>query len=675
MEKCLSEFEHQTFEDWLKEAQSTLGDKSIDKLYSFTYEGIKIKPIYTKKDVENLKYLLGEFPGLSNFVRGSKVSGYKTKSWKVAQSFNVENVQEYNYLLKQGIEIGLDTFILEIFKNKPNFKCKFLNKLDGFISSFKDIDIEKFDFFIRTDLFPLSVFYFKEFANYFNYNSQTLTGGFEFNPFNSCFFRGKLPARDVIGSKVFNFFDWSHKNFPNFFSFCIDSSYFKESGGNAIHEISFALSSLVEYLKLFVGKNYDLAEVIKKFYFKFSFGGEFFTELAKIRAFRLLLTLILSQFSSEFQNYKPTFFAVTTRKNKSFLDYYTNILRNTTETLLAILSCVDYIETIPFNEPLKKVDEFGYRNAQNIQNVLLEEHNLLDTIDPIGGSWFIESFAFELAKLSLELFKEIEKLGGFYEAAKNGFIQSKINENLSKRLMNLAYRKEILIGVNKYPQPIEYAGKCFVNDETSESSQKTKDDAELLPINEHEIFQKENAIIEFAKKGGDLFAIKLIENFDYFSILPLKEITEVDAFERLYNKSNKFKEKFGYRPRALLLNYGSIDDYRIRSDFAHDFLGVGGFEIVHSKPSCQIKDLATSFFDSNCEIAVICSSDKLYPQFVPQISSLIKKHKPLSIIVLIGKPNSQDLEKIYKTRSVDISISQGSNILEVLEKIYYLLMI
>lgn len=675
MEKFLSEFEHQSFEDWLKEAQFALGDKPINKLYSFTYEGIKINPIYTKKDVKNLRYLLSEFPGLPNFVRGSKVSGYKTKPWKTAQSFNGENAKEYNYLLRQGIEIGLDTIVIEVYKNKPNFQCNFFNTLDGFVSSFKDIDVKKFDFFIRTDFFPLTAFYFKEFTNYLKYNSKALYGGFEFNPYKFCLVKGKLPPKNVIESKILNFFDWTHKNFPNFFSICIDSSYFKESGGNAIHEIAFAMSLLVEYLKLFAKSNYELVEITKKFYFKFSFGGEFLTDLAKIRAFRLLLTLILSQFSTELQNYKPIIFAVTTQKNKSSLDPYTNILRNTTETLSGILSSVDYIETIPFNGPLSKVDEFGYRNSQNIQNVLLEEHNLVDTIDPIGGSWFIESFAFQLAKLSLELFKELEKLGGFYEAVKNNIVQSKINENLSKRLMNLAYRKEILVGVNKYPQPIEFAGKYFVTNEAQGSSQNIKNNVELLHLNGHEIFQKEDEIIERARKGDDLFAIELIENFDYFSILQLKEISETNSFESLFKRSNQFKDQFAHRPCALLLNYGNIEDYRARSDFANDFLGVGGFEIKHSKPSFQIEVLAKSFFDSNCEIAVICSSDKLNPQFVPRITTLLKKHKPLSIIILTGEPSSQDLENIYKTSGVDIFIDKGSNVLEELEKIYKLLLI
>ncbi|MGQ9819762.1 MAG: methylmalonyl-CoA mutase family protein, partial [Candidatus Kapaibacteriales bacterium] len=673
MEKLLSDFEYQSFEDWLNEAQSTLGDKPIDKLYSLTYEGIKIKPIYTRKDFENLKYLLGEFPGLPNYVRGAKVSGYKTNPWKIAQSYIAENADTYNHLLKKGIEIGLNTIILEIFKNKPGFECNFFRTLNSFANGFKDINIEKFEVFIRSDCFPQSVFYFKEVINRLNFNNKTLYGGFEFNPYNLFFLEGKLPPKDKVNDIVSNFFDWAYINFPNFYSICIDASCFKESGGSAVHEIAFAISSFVEFLKLFAQQNYDLEKVFKKFYFKFSFGGDFSTDLAKIRAFRLLLSMILSQFSLEFPNFRPIIFAVTTQRNKSFLDHYTNILRSATETLSAILSGVDYIETIPFGAPLRKFDDFGYRNSQNIQNVLYEEHNFLDTIDPIGGSWFIESLAFELAKLSLELSKELENISGFYEAVKNGLVQSKINENLRKRLINLSNRKEILVGVNKYPQPTKYAEKIPRRNKVGESASNVNDNTSLLQINEHEIFQKENEIIEFARKGGDLFAVRMFETYDYYTIIPLKEIREAETFEELYEKSNKFEDKFGHRPQAMLLNYGNIDDYKFRSDFAQDFLGVGGIETIPSNPSFQIEDLAKSFFDSNCEIAVICSSDKLYPQFVPQISALIKKKKPLSIIILAGKAVSQDLENFYKTAGVDVFINQSSNIFEELEKIYNLL--
>lgn len=673
MEKFLSEFEPQSFDDWLEEAQSSLRGKSIEKLYSMTSDGIIVKPIYTRKDIENLEFLRYEFPGLPKFIRGRNISGYKIKPWKIAQTFKTNSSEEFHSFLQSGIDNGVEAIVIEIFKDESSCKGLAFQTIDNFKKCFDGVNLSKLEFFIRTNLFPHTAFYFKEFLSLKNFDYSTLSGGFEFTPFNYFTKTGKLPIMDEIKNQIFNFFDWGRRTFPNFYSICVDGSIFKESGGNVVSEVAYVLSLAVEYLKIFASGNYNLKDFIGKMYFKFSFGSDFFLELSKIRAFRMLLSLILSRFAPELQYYQPVIYAITSRRNKSLLDYYTNILRNTTETLSAILSNVDYIETIPFDDPFGFSDEFAYRNARNTQNVLREEHNLLDTIDPISGSWYIESLSYEISKLSLELFKEIESIGGFYEAIKNGVIQSKISESFTNRLINLSIRNEILVGVNKYPQPIEFADKLEVNLESKAEPQYTTSTESLFSLRVDEAFDQENEIIKYATNGGNLFSIMLIQNFDCIDIKPLNEIREAEAFEKLYNKSNKFKEKFGHRPNALLLNFGEMENYRARADFSFDFLSVGGINVSYSTPSKEYEQLAKEFLKSSFEIAVICSSDELYPQFVPQISALIKKTKPLTVIVLSGLPKTLEQENLFRITGVDIFIHKGSNILYELDRIYQLL--
>lgn len=386
MDKLLFEFEPKTFEDWLEEVKFSIKGEPIDRLYSKIDEGLKIKPIYTRQDIECLKYLPNEFPGMFYYIRGARVSGFKTKPWKIAQSFNVTSSEEYNKFLISGVENGLKTIIMEVYNDTNKIKGYNFSFLDAISKSLKGININEYEIFVRSNLFPQVCFLFKEYFNFRGFDIKTLSGGFEFNTYNIYLKEGTLPDREAIIDKIISFFEWSDNSFPNFYSICLDGSIFKECGGHSIHEIAFVLSIATDYLRIFASRNYDLHNVLKKIYFKLSFGGDFFIEIAKTRAIRLLWYLILKEISDGLQESKMTIFGVTSRRNKSFLDYYNNMLRNTTETLSAILSAVDYIETVPFDDPVGTLDEFAYRNSRNTQNVLLYEHNLLDTIDPVGGS-------------------------------------------------------------------------------------------------------------------------------------------------------------------------------------------------------------------------------------------------------------------------------------------------
>lgn len=273
----------------------------------------------------------------------------------------------------------------------------------------------------------------------------------------------------------------------------------------------------------------------------------------------------------------------------------------------------------------------------------------------------------------MELFKEVESMGGFYEALKNGFIQASINENINKQLVNLYTRRKILIGVNKYPQPINFADEIEKKLETKAEEPIFEIQGNKIFLLENEIFSKEKAIIDFFKNGGNLFSIRTSRDYQSVEIPTLNEIREAKFFENLFQKTNKFKRKYGRHPVALILNFGDIEDFRERADFASDFLGVGGIEVMHSNPSNDFLQLAKEFIDLDYDIATFCSSDALYPQFVPQLASLIKKAKPFKIIILSGFPADQNIVNLYKNSGVDIFIHKKSNILNDLQMIYVLL--
>ncbi|MGC8956591.1 MAG: methylmalonyl-CoA mutase family protein [Candidatus Kapaibacteriota bacterium] len=663
------EFEKSNYEQWANEASKALKGKPLEKLFTTTYEGITVKPLYTKENLpEEFK---NELPGLPFFLRSWKIDGNRIQPWKIIQRIEIPDPKEANKILKNEHEKGSDGFLIKHFSfdlTRPSGVI--IESILDFEELFDGIDLTKTQIHFETNYpFELSQFFFA-YLDVNKVQTESVFGSFQNNLLFEKIQKGKLIERKLyLEHFFFKTFDFCQKSLPNFKTFVVDGTMFYESGANAIQEIAFTLNYAIEYLKFLLQKKVDINDVLDKFILKISVGSDIFLNLAKLRALRILWAKIAEYLGQN--NVSIPIYAITSRRNKSRLDVYVNMLRNTSETFTAILGTADFIEVTPFDYFSSPTNEFSYRNARNTQLVLKDEHNLCDVIDPAGGSWLLESLTFEIALQALSLFKDIEQTGGFFQNIQNGTIQAQINEVKIKRLAKLAWREEILVGTNLFPNPEDN----FEDLESFIEYDKLLKEARTKAMKLQKELGSAKEILEFAKNYGVISSsISFKEELENsFEVEPLRLFRDSEEFENLRKKSLEYKQKFGNRPTVLLIPFGKVSEYRDRRDFSNDFFLVGGFDVVGADGVKTIEEAFQKFYETQPQIVVFCSSDEKYGEFVPQLSALIKKAKPLTIVVVAGLPPENEFA-LFASSGVDEFIHIKSNIIEILNKFFkYLL--
>ncbi len=672
-----SEFKPSNYQKWYEEVKRSLKGKDPESLSIKLEEGITIKPLYTKEDLFKISYISSEFPGLPNFLRSGNISGHKINQWHIVQRVEHPDPIIANEFILDEIKFGVNEFIFKQFNpHSTNKNGIILESLNAFNSLFQKVNIEEIIFHIETS-FPyefLSFFY--SLCEQKGFDTRKFNGAIHYDFLSICTQKGKLP-KDISKFELYfcNYLNSFSFIFPKLKLLTVDGTVFYESGANTVQELAFTLSRAVEYLRFLHRNGFPLDFWLSKFLFKLSIGSDFFLNLAKIRALRLLWSLILGEFNINPEKIEIPIYATTNKRNKSKLDVYVNMLRNSCETLTAILGSADYIEVTPFDFELQSMNEFSLRNSRNTQLVLLEEHNLIDTIDPVGGSWFLETFTYELASRTIELFKHIESRGGFIECIRTNFIQESISENQKNLISSLAERRKILIGTNKYPNLLDREFK---------TDQKTS-------TNIDEIFKTQNSqtkildkvipedfkqISELAKGNYSFSSIIFTQKFfdEFIPINTINFVREPEEFEKLRIRAQNYNNKYGKFPLTLLVPFGKISDFKPILDFSIDFFQTGGFDTFELAPFQKPEDLLPIVLEKNPQVIVFCSTNEHYQNFVPQISSLIKKVMPLAIIALASLPEKQEDFQTFQNSGVDFFIYSKCDFVRTMNKIFDLIL-
>lgn len=313
--------------------------------------------------------------------------------------------------------------------------------------------------------------------------------------------------------------------------------------------------------------------------------------------------------------------AETSRWNQTGYDAYNNILRATTEAMSASVGGADSITVIPFDKPFETNSEFAERIARNIQLVLKEEAHFDHVVDPSGGAYYIEALTQSLAENAWKLFQEVERFGGYIKSFKQGRVQEKIRQAADQRLMNLAVGKEVLVGVNLYPNPHEKIEDKYSNVLT----QNTAPEGEPT------------------------------------SAAAIKPFRGAEALESIRLETENIEGKV---PRVFLLPMGDKKMRHARAQFASGFFAAAGFKIIENKGFDSIEEAVASAHNQQSDIVVICSSDAEYEDLVANISHTLESH---IMLVVAGYPQ-EAIEKL-KALGVHYFIHSRSNLVESLNSI------
>lgn len=584
------------------------------KLVWQTPEGLNVKPYYRAEDLKHLKYLQtipGEFP----FIRTGKTN---LNEWEIRQDIIVNNIESANkYVLH----------ILERRVTSPGFKINSTiigseKKLSQLLGGMR-IDCISLNLLAGKDS-PKIVNFLVRLAKNKQLKADELTGSFDFDPLGHLsttgnFYSGETEDFETLKTLI----NQAARSLPLYKIINVNGLNFSNAGSSIVQELAFSLSAGNEYLSKLTETGIKIDEIANRMQFCFGIGSNYFLEIAKLRAARLLWAKIVEAYNPDDKKHAKMYLhAVTAGWNKTLFDPYVNMLRSTTEAMSASLGGADSLEVTPFDSAFTSASGFSSHIARNTQIILKEEAYFNKVIDPSAGSYYVENLTDSIAEFAWKLFLEIEEKGGYIEAFKTGIIQKMIAETVDHRLQNIATRKEVLLGTNQYPHFNEIMGN--------------KIDSKVY-------YQQE-------------------VNADTVIAEPLIQIRGSQEFEKLRLQTEKTKK----RPKVFLLTIGNTAMRKARAAFSCNFFACAGYEIINNYGFQTVKEGMKAAFTTKADIVVLCSSDDEYSVFAPQANDL----KQDTILVIAGEPACKpELER----KGIKNYVSMKSNMIEVLRYYHKLL--
>lgn len=677
-EKCtFSEFPIPTYDDWRKIAEKSLKGGSFEKLITRTYEGIDLQPLYRQEDMKELSYH-DSSPGFFPYVRGTTLPGSSDKSWEVCQELIAPTPQTWNEIGKIALDRG-QTMLYMVLSEEAPFS---LSNLIDMEEAFSGMNLEEVPLFIEgeDEIIPilalLTAFMKKE-----KQNISRLTGTIGSDPYATLVTKGKLrcPVSDIF-DRMAHSTQWAIENAPQVETILVKGNVYHDGGANAVQELAFVMATAVEYVRELEMRGLPLDEIAPRILFSFSVGSKFFMEIAKLRAARLLWANIMKTMGGNESSQKMKMFTRTSAWTKTKYDPYVNMLRGTSESFAAVIGGADRIHVSEFNEPLGPGDDFSRRIARNTQIILSEEAHLSRTVDPAGGSWYIESLTDALANKAWELFQKIEEQGGMLASLKQGFPQQEVNLLAKKREKNIATRKDRIVGTNMYPNMGEsYQDKSKTTNFVLENKVEQEIDIEAWKIGLNQF----DCSLAAAYKIMD-WAINAIEKnatVDDLKVQIWKATKKIGAdsieqaerilihrgaesFERVRFASENYEKSQGKRPQIFLVNLGPLAQHKARADFIRDFFNAGGIEAVYGKGVNTVEQALLEIPDEN-DLFVICGNDEKYAELVPSLTKEIKDKKSDALVFLAGSPD-EEARGIFKSAGIDAFIQKGTDVLETI---------
>lgn len=606
-EKLFDMFSPTSTEEWVAKINVDLKGADFNKkLVWRTNEGFNVQPFYRRDDLKELSHM-GTLPGQFPYVRGTR----DNNDWLIRQQVQGDTPEAINKEALHILDRGVDSLGIHLGRDIT---------AEGIDILLKDIDLKKVEVNF-TCCMGKAVEIAKIIVNYLKAHGleNDFKGSIDFNPFKRLLRHGIAFPKDIKEEALalYNVV----KEVKNFRCFAVDSFMLNNAGAYITQELGYALSWGAEWMTLLTEGGLTACKAASRIKFNMGISSNYFMELAKFRAARMLWAEIVKAYGAEEECCKMVVHAVTSQFNQTIYDAHVNLLRSQTETMSAALAGVDSIETLPFDLQYKQPDEFSERIARNQQLLLREESHLNKVVDPAGGSYYIETLTASIAKVAWELFCKTEEEGGFLALLEKGKIQHEVNESGVKRHVDVARRKEILLGTNQYPN-----------------------------FNEKALDKIEKDLASCGCGCASEVADGAVEalNFD----------RAASQFEQLRLDT----ERSGKRPKVFMLTIGNLAMRLARAQFSANFFGCAGYEIIDNIGFNTVKEGIDAAIEKGADVVVLCSSDDEYAQYAPEA---FKELDGRAMFVVAGAPACMDE---LKAQGIEEFIHVRVNVLDTLVK-------
>ncbi|MGM9803363.1 MAG: methylmalonyl-CoA mutase small subunit [Muribaculaceae bacterium] len=601
-EKLFDQFAPNTKQEWIDKVTADLKGADFNKkLVWRTNEGFNVQPMYRAEDIKDFKTtdsLPGEFP----YVRGTRTDN----TWYIREDVVVEDAKAANAEAIALLDKGITSL---------GFSLKIEATPEMFATLLHDIDITK----VEINLMGCpnkAVATAKALAEYLKgYDAlDAINGAIEFDPFKRQLKHDKPFGNDIkaLAAELYE----AAKDMPGLRLYSVDSNLLCDAGAFIYQELGYALSWGAEWMNILTDAGIPAQEAAKRIKFNMGISNNYFMELAKFRAARMLWAQIVKQYNPACEcACKIAVHAITSQFNQTIFDAHVNLLRTQTEAMSAALAGVDSITVLPFDKQYKEPDEFSKHLARNQQLLLMEESHLNKVIDPAGGSYYVETLTVSIAEQAWKTFIAGEDKGGFEAILSNGEIQKEINATAQARHLNVARRKEQLLGTNQFPNFNEMAagkiekqeGKCCCGCEEGENALNRR------------------------RAASDFEELRLAT------------------------------ENSGKRPKVFMLTIGNLAMRLARSQFSSNFFACAGYEIIDNLGFETVQQGVDAALAKGAEVIVLCSSDDEYETLAPEAFNYLNGRAQF---VVAGNPACTEA---LQAAGIENFIHVRSNVLETLK--------
>jgi methylmalonyl-CoA mutase len=677
-----------TAESWRELAQKQLRGKSLDELIWHTAEDIPVKPLYTAADLQDLPYT-DTMPGMSPYIRGPQATMYAGRPWTIRQYAGFSTAEESNAFYRkalagggQGISVAFDLATHRGYDSDHPRVTGDVGKAGVAIDSvedmkilFDEIPLDKVSVSMTMNgaVLPVLAGYIVA-AEEQGVSQEQLTGTIQNDILKEFMVRNTYiyppePSMKIIGDII----AYCSANMPRFNTISISGYHIQEAGANAALELAYTLADGKEYIRTAIAAGLGIDDFAPRLSFFWGIGMNFYMEIAKMRAARLLWARIVSEF--EPQNPKSSMLRTHSQTSGWSLteqDPYNNVVRTTIEAMAAVFGGTQSLHTNALDEAIALPTEFSSRIARNTQLVIQEETGITKVVDPWGGSYMMESLTSDIADKAWELIEEVEAAGGMAKAIETGMPKLRIEEAAAKKQARIDRGEDVIVGVNKYKRDEQDAVEILDidNDAVREAQlarlaqvRAGRDESAVEAILE-DIYQSavsgEGNLLELsieaarrrATVGEISFAME--REFGRFNAQAQtvsgvygSAFQEDENWQGISKDIDAFVAAHGRRPRMLVCKMGQDGHDRGAKVVATAFADVG-FDIDLSPMFSTPEEVARQAVENDVHVVGASSLAAGHKTLVPQLLEELRKQGADEIVVIAGGviPH-QDYEFLY----------------------------
>ncbi len=683
-----------TLDDWKNELNNQTGS-NLDLLSEMSLENIEIEPIYTEENLEALEHL--DFTaGIPPYLRGPYPTMYVTRPWTIRQYAGFSTAEESNAFYRRnlaggqkGLSVAFDLATHRGYDSDHPRVVGDVGKAGVAIDSildmkilFDSIPLDKMSVSMTMNgaVLPILAFFIVT-AEEQGFKPELLSGTIQNDILKEYMVRNTYIYPPGMSMRIIaDIFEYTSKNMPKFNCISVSGYHIQEAGGTADIEMAYTLADGLEYIRTGIKAGLTIDEFAPRISFFWGVGKNFFMEIAKMRAARLIWAKLIKQFNPK----NPKSMALRTHSQTSGWslteqDPFNNVIRTCVEAMAAVMGHTQSLHTNSLDEAIALPTDFSARIARNTQLFLQEETGICRTVDPWGGSYCVESLTNELMHKAWQHIEEIESLGGMSKAIETGLPKMRIEEAAAKRQARIDSGKEIIVGVNKYRLDKEDPIEILEVDNTSVRNQQLIRLKELRD-NRDEVKVKAalESITKSAETGeGNLLNLAInaarlraslgeisdaIESVSgrhkavirSISGVYSSEYSDKGEIEKVRNLTDEFERIEGRRPRILVAKMGQDGHDRGAKVISSAFADLG-FDVDIGQLFQTPEETAKQAVENDVHIIGVSTLAAGHKTLIPQLREELRKLGREDIMIVVGGViPANDYEFLYQNGASEI---------------------